>query len=150
MSDSEIDVMITNTELEKLITFIIESKETSISDKDLIEYILFKLENLKVNYKVNSYEVKIKDDEWSKSPFINWFNDNIILDSDKCVSVDVIKNLFDKFANSKNLKLLTRKEIIKALKSRGAVYDRFRMIYGSRGCFKGFYFKNLDNIETNS
>lgn len=150
MTDSEIDVMITNTEIEKLIRFIIESKETSITDKDLIEYILYKLENLKVNYKVNNYEVKIEDNEWSKSPFIHWINNNIVLDSDKCVTVDNIKNLFDKFAPNENLKLLTRKEIIKALKSQGFVYDRFRMIYGSRGCFRGFYFKNLDNIETTS
>ena len=42
------------------------------------------------------------------------------------------------------------KKIIKALKSQGFVYDRFRMIYGSRGCFRGFYLKNLDNIETTS
>ena len=142
-------------QIESLINFIIESKETSITDKDLIEYTLYKLENIKENYEMNDYEVKIEDDKWIKSPFINWFNHNIILDSDKCVSVDVIKNLFDKFAPSENLKLLTRKEIIKALKSRGAVYDRLKMISGSRGCFRGFYFKNLDakkitNIETTS
>jgi len=34
-------------QIESLINFIIESKETSITDKDLIEYTLYKLENIK-------------------------------------------------------------------------------------------------------